>query len=290
MTMTRESTSVETATLQALLDTGAAALRNVSDSPRLDAQVLLCHAVGITKMDIVRTPERIVPDSSAECFRTLLARRRAGEPIAYLIGAREFWSLPLRVTPATLIPRPETEVLVELTLARIPADRPATVLDLGTGSGAIALAIARERPLAEVWATDASIEALAVAEYNAQSLGITNVRFLHGEWYAPISNAQFDIIVSNPPYIAEGDPHLGRGDLRFEPHLALTAGQDGLAALRHIAQHARAHLKKAGWVYLEHGYDQSAALIELMRELGFDDVAAHRDLAGISRVISGRTR
>lgn len=277
------------ATLQTLLDTGAAALQDASDSPRLDAQLLLCRAAGVNKMDILRAPERPAPPSAVQGFHALIARRRAGEPIAYLLGEREFWSMSLRITPATLIPRPETEMLVELALARIPPDQNSKVLDLGTGSGAIALAIARERPHAQVWATDASADALSVAQHNAQALGISNVRFCHGDWYTPLAAERFDIIVSNPPYIAEGDPHLQRGDLRFEPPQALTCGRDGMAALRHIAQQARAHLLSGGWLLMEHGYDQSAALLELMQALQFEDVADHPDLAGIPRVVHGRT-
>ena len=276
------------ATLKTLLDAGTAALQDASDSPRLDAQLLLCYAAGVDKIELVRTPERPVSLPAAEQFHNLVARRCAGEPIAYLLGKREFWSMTLHVTPATLIPRPETETLVELALARIPADAPMKVLDLGTGSGAIALAIARERVRVDGYATDASVGALAVAKLNAQSLGIANVRFIHGEWYAPLDGAKFDIILSNPPYIAEGDSHLKRGDLRFEPALALACGHDGMTALRHIAEHAPKHLASGGWLLMEHGYDQSAALTELLQSLGFSEVIDYQDLAGIPRVIGGR--
>lgn len=277
-------------TLKVLLDEGTAILRETSDSPALDAQLLLCHAAGATKLDLLCTPERTVSAPVSKQFHALIARRRAGEPIAYLLGTREFWSMPLRVTPATLIPRPETETLVELALTRIPPDTTATILDLGTGSGAIALAIARERPRARITATDASSEALAVAMHNAQTLHLDNVRFAQGRWFEPLDNARFDVIVSNPPYIAASDPHLTRGDLRFEPISALTCGGDGLSALRHIAQHARSHLSEEGWLLMEHGYDQSTALMTWMRTLGFDNVTDHADLAGIARVVSGQSR
>lgn len=280
--------SAASMTLKALLEAGAAALRDASESPARDAQQLLCHAAGITKVNLICEPERLVSDAVTTEYQELLQRRRAGEPIAYLLGTREFWSLPLRITPATLIPRSETELLVELALARIPLDTTTRILDLGTGSGAVALAIARERPHAQVLATDVSGDALAVAEHNARTLKIDNVRFRRGEWYTPLDNLQFDVIVSNPPYIAAGDPHLTDGDLRFEPVLALSSGDDGLGALRHIAQHSCRHLVSGGWLLMEHGYDQSAVLMELMSFLGFCDVADTTDLAGIPRVISGR--
>lgn len=277
-------------TLKDLLEAGAAELREASDSPARDAERLLCHATGITKVNLICAPNRLVTEAMAAQYQALIQRRRTGEPIAYLIGTREFWSLPLRITPATLIPRPETELLVECALARIPPNATTRVLDLGTGSGAIALAIARERPHAHVFASDVSGDALAVAQHNARTLNIDNVHFFQGEWYAPFDNAQFDVIVSNPPYIAAGDPHLNTGDLRFEPALALSCGNDGLEALRHIAQHSRNHLLPGGWLLMEHGYDQGPPLMALMASLGFREIVDTKDLADIPRVISGRWR
>ncbi|GAP66110.1 (protein release factor)-glutamineN5-methyltransferase [Mizugakiibacter sediminis] len=228
-------------------------------------------------------------DEAAQAvFAALLARRLAGEPVAYLVGRRGFWSLELEVTPATLIPRAETERLVELALARLPADAAARVADLGTGSGAIALAIARERPRARVVATDASAEALAVARRNAARLGLGNVVFAQGDWCAALGEARdFDLIVSNPPYIAAGDPHLGEGDLRFEPAAALASGADGLDAIRRIVRDARAHLRPGGGLLFEHGYRQGAAVRALLAAAGYREVFSARDLEGRERVSGG---
>lgn len=198
-----------------------------------------------------------MPAPARARFEALLARRQAGEPVAYLLGRQGFWSLELEVSPATLIPRPETELLVELALARLPAGQSLRVADLGTGSGAIALALARERPQAHVVATDASAEALTVARRNAARLGLGRVEFRDGDWLVPLAQERFDLIASNPPYIEQDDPHLAQGDLRFEPPAALASGADGLDAIRVIVRDAGRHLHPGGWLLLEHGWNQA---------------------------------
>ena len=229
-----------------------------------------------------------IPDSAqVEKFEELIAARERGEPIAYLIGHRGFWTLDLLVTPAVLIPRPETELLVELALARIPLGVEFRVVDLGTGSGAIALAIASERPHAHVLATDASAAALTVAKANAQRFGITNVEFLEGNWYEPLGSRTFEMIVSNPPYIAANDAHLAQGDLRFEPAPALASGPDGLYAIRQIIATAPQHLASAGWLFLEHGYDQGERVRNLLSQHSFFEVRTWQDIADHDRISGG---
>jgi release factor glutamine methyltransferase len=254
----------------------------------VDARVLLQHVLGCDRAWLVAHGADALTRDQAETFLALAKRRRDGEPIAYLTGRREFWGLDLAVTPAVLIPRPETETLVEVALARLPADRPLRVLDLGTGSGAIALAIAKERPLAAVTATDASAEALEVARGNAARLGLANVAFVRSDWYAAVPSGRFDAIVSNPPYIAPGDPHLADGDLRFEPRSALTPGATGLSALAAIVAGARERLVPSGALAVEHGFDQVEAVRGLFEDAGFVAVEAFRDLAGLWRVVAGR--
>ncbi len=267
----------------------AARQRLAGPQAALEAQALLAHVLGRPRSHLLAWPERPVAAAAAARFRTLLARRAAGEPLAYLTGEREFWSLPLRVTPAVLIPRPETELLVELTLAQLPAG-PCGVADLGTGSGAIALALASERPAWRLDASDASAAALAVARDNARRLDLAaRVAFHHGPWYAALPRGvRYHALVSNPPYVASGDPHLTRGDLPFEPRAALAAGPDGLAALRALVDGAPDRLHPGGWLLLEHGHDQGAAVRALLRARGFVAVATHRDLAGLPRATLGR--
>lgn len=280
------NSSTEPRTIAQLL---AHAVRQLAtDTARLDAEVLLAHALDKPRSHLHAWPDR-VPDSDARArFEALLARRAGGEPVAYLTGVREFWSLPLAVTPATLIPRPETETLVSLALALIPAGVPVDVADLGTGSGAIALAIARERPHARILATDRSANALEVARANAQHLAVDTVDFAAGDWCTALGAREFDLIVSNPPYIPAGDPHLAQGDVRFEPRTALAAGSDGLVDLAAIAHCARTHLRAGGWLLLEHGYDQQSAVMHLLRDLGYRDIAGHPDSSGLDRVVCGR--
>jgi release factor glutamine methyltransferase len=221
-------------------------------------------------------------------FQALLNRRLKGEPIAHIIGHREFYGMVLQVTTDTLIPRPDTETLVEAALSRIPENRNVSVLDLGTGTGAIALAIANHRPQAEVIAVDASKKALAVAKNNAQRLAINNVSFQVSNWYDALEDGRFDLIVSNPPYIEQDDAHLQQGDLRFEPLSALASGEDGLDDIRHIIAHALIHLKPQGWLMLEHGYNQAESVSDLMADTGLVDIATIQDLGGNDRVTIGK--
>lgn len=253
---------------------------------RLEAELLLAHALGVNRAWFFAHAEDTPPDAALARFHALVDRRAHGEPVAYITGTRDFWSLPLEVTPATLIPRPETERLVELALARLPNG--GRVVDLGTGSGAIALAIAKERPDAIVTAVDASGAALDVATRNARSLGLQRVAFTQGDWFAPFADERFDMIVSNPPYIESGDPHLARGDLRFEPTSALASGKDGLDDIRRIARAAPAFLRPGGWLLMEHGWDQGDAVRRLCLDAGFIDVATFRDLEDRDRVTGGR--
>ncbi|MDE2089103.1 MAG: peptide chain release factor N(5)-glutamine methyltransferase [Gammaproteobacteria bacterium] len=263
-------------------------LAPLHDGARLDAELLLAFALDRPRSHIHAHPEQALTPPQRARFDDLIQRRAAGWPVAYLTGRREFWSLDLEVTPDTLIPRPETELLVERTLRHLPPDSEARVADLGTGSGALALAIARERPRARVVASDVSEPALAVARANAARLGINNVAFRAGDWCAALGGERFDVIASNPPYVPRGDPHLTRGDLRFEPLIALAAGPDGLDALRRIAFHARRHLIPDGWLLLEHGYNQETGVRQLLMRYGYRDVTDHRDAAGHGRVCEAR--
>jgi len=278
----------DAARIDAQLAAARACLAEVSDSPRLDAELLLCAVLKRPRTHLYTWPEQALDADQLARLHTLLDARAAGHPIAHLLGEREFWGLPLQVTPDTLIPRPETELLVEQALLRLPRNKPLKVADLGTGSGAIALAIASERPEAEVHAVDASLEALKVAEANAERLGLGNVHFHLGSWLAPLAGMQFDLIASNPPYIPEADPHLSQGDVRFEPRSALAAGADGLDDIRQIIHAAPAHLAPGGWLLLEHGYDQREALLALLDEQGWVNVADLDDLAGQPRLAIGR--
>ncbi|PNS07529.1 protein-(glutamine-N5) methyltransferase [Lysobacter silvestris] len=254
----------------------------------VDAEWLLLHVVDRPRTWLFTHGDDVATAQQVAGFEALVQRRAHGEPVAYVTGRRGFWTLDLDVTPATLIPRAETELLVELALQRLPSDRPSRVADLGTGSGAIALAIASERPRAHVIASDASIDALKVAAGNAKRLAIANVEFRHGEWFVPLQGERFDLIASNPPYISEGDPHLGEGDLRHEPASALSSGSDGLDDIRIIVANAPAHLHGGGWLLLEHGYDQGDRVRALLEQAGFTDVATQRDLEDRDRVTLGR--
>ncbi len=266
-----------------------ALLRNART--RLDgaeAELLLAHALGRPRAWLYAHGTDLVEPGVAAGYEAMVARRLAGEPIAYLTGRRGFWLFELAVTTATLIPRPETELLVELALARLPPQRPLRVADLGTGSGAIALALALERPQAWVVATDASDAALAVARANAVDLGLGNIEVRHGDWLMPLAGERFDLIASNPPYIAEGDLHLRTGDLRHEPAAALASGRDGLDAIRAIVRDAPAHLLPGGWLLLEHGWEQGEPVRALVHDAGFVEVLTERDLEARARVTLGR--
>jgi release factor glutamine methyltransferase len=255
-------------------------------SARRDAEILLCHCLGQPRTYLFTWPEAPVPAAAAARYRDLLDRRRQGHPVAYLTGERGFWSLSLGVDEHTLIPRPETELLVEWALA-LPLPDDAAVLDLGTGSGAIALALASERPSWAVTAVDASPGAVARAQSNASALGLGNVSLVQSDWYAGVAGTRFALIVSNPPYVAAGDPHLSQGDLRFEPATALVAGEDGLADLRRIIAGAPDSLTGGGFLLVEHGMAQGAAVRQLLEAAGFARVETRQDLAGLDRVSGG---
>ena len=269
----------------------ASLLRNaqLSESPtaQLDAELLLAAALGRTRSYLRTWPERIVERDAAQRFEGYLQRRREGEPVAYILGQQGFWTLDLEVAPDTLIPRPETELLVETALAVLPGG-PAQVLDLGTGTGAIALALASERPVWQLTAVDRIEAAVALAERNRQRLGLGNVRVQLSHWFEQLAGQRFAMILSNPPYIREQDPHLVRGDVRFEPSSALVAGHDGLSDLRQIIEQAPQHLLPGGWLLLEHGYDQAEAVCALLAEHGFVDVENRIDLGGQPRISLGR--
>ncbi len=274
-------------TVAQLLSEARMRLSGLVPLPGLEGETLLGHVLGKGRSELHAWPEARVPEVHVRRFRALLEQRRQGVPVAYLTGRREFWDIALEVSPHTLIPRPETEHLVEAALERLPGDETRRIADLGTGTGAIALTLAKARPRCRVVATDLSREALAVARRNAARLGLQNVEFRQGDWYRPVAGERFHLIVSNPPYIPQGDPHLGQGDVRFEPRLALEAGRDGLEALRAIVRGAPRHLLPGGALLVEHGYDQKAAVQALFREAGFEGVATLEDLQGHPRVSLG---
>ncbi len=261
-----------------------ALLKNSPLSP-LETRILLTHALNLSRVQLITQSERPLTAEEAQRLSALFRRRIAGEPIAYIVGEREFYGLALHVTPDVLIPRPETELLVELALERLPQN--GRILDMGTGSGAIAVAAAHTRPDAAATALDVSEAALAVAHRNATRHGV-NVAFLQSDWYQALADRQFDVVVANPPYIVAGDIHLSQGDLRFEPIGALTDHADGLSALRVIVAGASKHLASSGWVLMEHGYDQACAVRGLLSAHGFTDVQSWQDLAGIERVSGGK--
>ncbi|RRA92601.1 peptide chain release factor N(5)-glutamine methyltransferase [Aeromonas veronii] len=261
------------------------------ESPRADADVLLCHLLDCRRSYLMTWPERELDATQQATLQGWLARRLNGEPIAHLVGEREFWSLPLKVSPATLIPRPDTEVLVEQALTRIPQG-PCAVLDLGTGTGAIALALKSDRPEIDVWAVDRMADAAALARENSAALGLP-IEVRDGSWFEPLgepdrdNTPRFAVIVSNPPYIDGADPHLEQGDVRFEPRSALVADDAGLADIRHIVAHAPAYLLADGWLLLEHGWDQGEAVRQLLRDGGYREVATVRDYGDNDRVTLG---
>jgi release factor glutamine methyltransferase len=254
---------------------------------RSEVQALLQSVLRVNRAYLLAHPERVLTEQEFSHYQPLLERRLQGEPLAYILGVREFFGLSFKVTSATLIPRSDTELLVELALARI-ASAGCRVLDLGTGSGAIALSIAHNRPDVEVMAVDASEAALSVAQENARRLEIRNASFVLGDWFSALAEQRFDLIVSNPPYISANDRHLAQGDLRFEPASALASGVDGLDDIRRIISEAGAHLEPGGWLMLEHGYDQATQVRELLRGAGFENVKSDKDLAGIERVSGGQ--
>lgn len=261
-----------------------------SDSARLDAELLLCKVLAKHRSYLFTWPERELSLEQYAEFHSLVNQRLQGSPVAYLLGYREFWGMELEVSAATLIPRPDTELIVQLALERLVSYTAPKLLDLGTGSGAIALALAKERPDATIIALDKSAEALAIAERNQLKLGFNNVRFMHSDWFSALDKAsRFDLIVANPPYIAESDPHLDQGDLRFEPRSALSSGTDGLRDISYLVKTAPSYLNPQSCLLLEHGYDQGLAVNQLLKNTGYTELACYQDLGGNDRVSLGRS-
>lgn len=279
-----------------VIEAGSSVATVLKNAPleALENRILLMHVMRLTRTQLITQDQRVLDAQQAQQLCHLFQRRLQGEPIAYIVGQREFFGLMLEVTPDVLIPRPETELLVELALERLPGGPPApSALDLGTGSGAIAVAIAHMRRDAVVTALDVSAAALAVARRNAErhlASSLANFSLLQSDWYAALSEQRFDLIVANPPYIVQGDQHLAQGDLRFEPLNALTDHADGLSALRVIVNGAVRFLKEGGWLLMEHGYDQAAAVQGLLQALPFESIQSWQDLAGIERVSGGRLK
>ena len=265
-------------------------LRASSPSPELDARVMLCHVLDCTPARLAARPERELSPEQQSRFDEALRQRLRGRPIAYITGEKEFWSLSLRVSPDVLIPRPETETLVEFALEHGSVNARLDVADIGTGSGAIACALAVERPQWHITATDVSAEALGIAQINASAHAIENFRLRHGCWYEPLAGLEFDLIISNPPYVASGDPHLDQGDVRFEPDAALASGEHGMDAITHLVREAGNHLKAGGWLAVEHGYDQQQAVHDCFTHYGFINIIQRSDLAGQPRVTAGQCK
>lgn len=275
-------------TIKETIQDASSRLAGTSDTPQLDAEILLAHTLDCNRTYLHTWPEKTLTTTQQQTFQQAINRRMNGEPIAYITGYREFWDMTLLVTPDTLIPRPETELLVETVLDKVPPGARWNIADLGTGSGSIALAIARERPGCTVTATDASAAALDVAKQNAERYDIRNIRFIEGHWFQPIENDQFEVIVSNPPYVHPNDPHLQKGDLRFEPQQALQSIPDGMRDIRIITNAARGHLIPPGWLILEHGYDQGKTVMNRLMELGYVDVSVVDDLSRNERICLGK--
>jgi release factor glutamine methyltransferase len=264
------------------------ALTSISDSALLDAEVLLCHVLQKERSYLRAWPDKLLEPEQQEQFWALTEKRRQGMPVAYLIGRREFWSRDFRVSPDVLIPRPDTELLVELGLNLIPPDAPFKLIDLGTGSGIIAITLAAERPHAQVIATDLNSAALEIAKQNARHHHITNIHFYQSDWFNNTPDIQFDLVISNPPYIAKDDSHLQEGDVRFEPQTALVAAQQGLRDIETIADGARDRLKPQGHLLIEHGYNQQHQIQTIFKGLGYDKVRTYQDLSGQPRVTYGQ--
>ncbi|MGZ4960534.1 MAG: peptide chain release factor N(5)-glutamine methyltransferase [Methylomonas sp.] len=278
---------LQNASIQALLNHATETLAPASESPQLDAEVLLCHCLHKNRSFLRAWPEHQPTAAEIAGFQLLIDQRLQGMPVAYLTGKREFWSRDFRVGPGVLIPRPDTELLIELSLGLLPEDKPCKIIDLGTGSGIIGVTLAAERPLADVTATDLRLSALSIAQENAERLNTLNVRFLQSHWFDAVIEHDFDLVISNPPYIAADDPHLTQGDVRFEPDTALVSDESGLKDLRLIAEQARRHLRNNGHLLVEHGYNQQAEVQDIFKVLNYRQVQTHADLSGNPRVTSG---
>lgn len=276
------------AAIREVIDRAAEHLHDVGDSPRLDAEILLATVLEKPRSWLIARPEQSLDPQALQRFQALLARRAEGHPVAHLIGTREFWSRRFLVTADTLIPRPETEHLIEAALERLPVGERRTIADLGTGSGVIALTLALERPDCAVTATDISAQALAVARDNAVMLGVTHVTFRRSDWFSGLEGVHFDLIASNPPYVSRHDPHMSRGDLRFEPEIALTAGDNGLEAIERLVAGARDHLAADGWLILEHGFDQADAVASLLERYGYSAISSITDFGGHARIAAAQ--
>jgi release factor glutamine methyltransferase len=275
-------------TIKAVLLEAADLLQPSTDTALLDAEILLAQTLGKNRAYLRAWPERELTAAQTETFKQLVSQRQQGQPIAYLIGTREFWSRGFLVTPDVLIPRPETELLIELSLNLIPNNQAFKILDLGTGSGIIAITLAAECPNAVITACDISPAALAVAQTNAKAHQLTNLQFIESHWFNHITDTSYDLIVSNPPYLAKNDPHLQEGDLRFEPLKALVAAKDGLADINTIVKTANNHLRTGGYLMVEHGYNQANQVQEIFAAYNYQEVKTHYDLAGQARVTLGR--
>jgi release factor glutamine methyltransferase len=274
--------------IKSALAQAAERLAAVSDSALLDAEILLCRVLDKERSHLRAWPDKRLPPEHASAFWALVEERQQGKPIAYILSSREFWSREFYVTPDVLIPRPDTELLIELSLKLIPENRPASLIDLGTGSGIIAITLAAERPKANVNAADFSLAALAIAKHNALRHQLAHIRFYHSDWFNQVPAASFDLIISNPPYIAEDDSHLQQGDIRFEPQSALVAARNGLSDIQVIAGQARSRLNNQGHLLIEHGYNQQLAVQAIFTALGYAQVQTYQDLSGQPRVTYGQ--
>lgn len=274
--------------IKSVLAAAADALASGSDSAALDAEILLGLTLAKERSHLRAWPDKQLEPSQISAFWSLVQRRQQGTPIAYITGSREFWSRDFHVTPDVLIPRPDTELLIELSLKLIPADKPVKIIDLGTGSGIIAITLAAECPSAEVSAADFSLAALRIARLNAGKHNVSHINFYHSDWFANIPDSRFNLIISNPPYIAEDDSHLQQGDVRFEPQTALCAAEQGLSDIRTIADAARSYLEHGGHLLIEHGYNQQQQAQAIFKDFHYDNVQTYTDLSGQPRVTYGQ--
>ncbi len=273
--------------IQSTLNAATKQLTTISDSASLDAEVLLCHTIKKPRSHLRAWSEKVLSSNQHKLFQQFLDQRIQGVPIAYITGNKEFWSREFKVTPDVLIPRPDTELLIDLSLSLIKNRSNAQLIDLGTGSGIIAITLAAERPDADITATDTSDKALQVAKHNAKTHQISNIHFIQSSWFDKVTQDGFDLVISNPPYIASNDPHLSQGDVRFEPNCALVADEQGLKDIKIICHHARDYLNSNGTLLIEHGCDQQSAVQSIFNEYNYRDITTHNDLSGNPRVTTG---